>query len=65
MDILKMDDLMQEIHRGYRVLGAENGELQNLLDIRIWYEDGYITEEEQEYLRNRNKEIYNMLKSNL
>lgn len=61
MDIQKISDLMKEIYRGYKALGAENGELQNLLDITIWFEDGYITDEEHQFLRNQNKQIYHIL----
>lgn len=61
MDIQKIEQLMEEIRRAYKVLRAESAELQNLMDITFWFEDGYITDNEFGFLKNQNKQIYNML----
>lgn len=60
MDVKKIVNLIEEIFRTYRVLIPDNAELQNLMDIVIWFEDGYITEEESCLLKSLNKNIYKL-----
>lgn len=61
MDLKKMNELMAEITKGYQTLTPENGELQNWTSLVFWFEDGYITKEEYEFLKAYNKQLYNML----
>lgn len=57
MDTKKIADLMGDVFRTYKVLNPDSAELQNLMDIAIWFEDGYITEEESHFLKGLNKQI--------
>ena len=33
---------MEVIDRAFRVLGGDMGELQNAMDIAVWFKEGYI-----------------------
>lgn len=58
MDFLSMDFFKSEIQRGFRVLGATQGYMQNTDDIRDWYREGYITEEQKKELRQYNMDVF-------
>lgn len=61
MDLVKMNELMAEITKGYNGLEPDSGELQNLTTLVFWFEDDYITEKEYEFLKAYNKELHNVL----
>ncbi len=54
----KLEFLEEEIRRTYRVLNAENAELQNLVDINHWFNDKQISESDFDYLKILNSIIY-------
>ncbi len=54
----KLEFLEEEIRRTYRVLNAENAELQNLADITHWFNDKQISESDFDYLKILNSIIY-------
>lgn len=49
--------LKSELDRAIQVLGKWKGELQNLMDICAWLDDGRITDDEANILREYNKII--------
>lgn len=51
------EELKNEIHRAYRVLGKIYGEMQNARDIDGWEKRGYITKEEAAELRKYNSRL--------
>ena len=61
MNLVKMNELMAEITKGYQGLEPDSGELQNWTSLVFWLEDDYITEEEYEFLKAYNKELHNVL----
>lgn len=53
-----IDYFKDEIDRAYRVLGRDRGELQNEMDIEVWYADGLISMSGRDELRRYNKYFY-------
>lgn len=53
-----MEYFMGEIDRAYSVLGLDNGECQNLIDINAWYAQGLISANERRELRAYSAEVY-------
>lgn len=56
-----MESLMYELDRTFRVLGAERGFGQNVIDIKAWRAAGIITQPEYKELRQYNRKTYNDL----
>lgn len=54
----RLEIYKEHVRRAYRVLGADKGINQNVIDIQAWRNYGFITEEEYHYLREYNRSIY-------
>lgn len=52
----------REIARAIRVLGPDQGEMQNVLDIKCWLGTGYITSDEADGLREYNRNLAKSLR---
>lgn len=52
------NELMNEVDRAYRVLGAERAYGQNWTDIHSWKKQGYMTYEEEKGLLRYNRLRY-------
>jgi len=61
MDLKKMNELMAGITKRYQTLNPENGELQSWTDLIFYLEDGYITNDEYEFLKAYSRQLYNVL----
>ena len=58
---ISVNTLMADIDRAFRVLGADRGFDQNATDIRTWFKEGFITEDEYKELRKYNRKVYSEL----
>lgn len=54
----RLEIYKKEIRIAYSVLGGDKGIQQNALDIQLWRNHGFITEEEYHYLRCYSRDIF-------
>jgi hypothetical protein len=53
-----IDTLKNELERAYRVLSADNADMQNSRDIGVWERERYINAGQATELRAYNKKLY-------
>lgn len=55
---MNINVLKAEIDRSYRLLGPDKGEMQNLIDLRSWKAERFITQAEYEQLVAYSRSVY-------
>ena len=55
---MNFEFFINEVERAYRVLSADDAEMQNRIDIYDWITRGYINEKEASKLTERNRQLY-------